>query len=301
MYAFNEELNNPDTNYFLIVVSGDHPDDVDFVQYSWRRSKYNLVKPGDLLMYRRKSKNKLLREFFFYGAAKFEAIEGKDYVVSRLGKPIRFSDFVTQSELENYNWKWKKRGKNWENFFHQSGMDKIPKEDFVNLLRFGVRDIDDDLKVVDHSEDYIGSIEARDYFVEDKIEQSKLRTKQQIFSNTVKSMYSNKCTVCGISTRQFLVGSRIIPWAKNKETRSDPRNGICLCTFHDKAFEAGFFTINEDFTIKVSNNVEDQILANELSKIKNQKIAMPQTHKPLMKYLKYHNEYIFNKWKIQSL
>jgi putative restriction endonuclease len=300
MYAFNKELNNPDTNYFLIV-SGDHPDDIDFVQYSWRRSKYNLVREGDLLMYRKKSNNKLLKEFFFYGAAKFETIKGDDRVISKLSKSIRFSDFVTQSELENYDWKWKKRGNNWANFFNQCGMDKIPREDFINLFRLGVRKINADLKVDDNTDDYIKSIEERDYFVEDKVGQSKQRTKQQIFSNTVKAMYSNKCTVCGISTRQFLVGSHIIPWSRNKETRMDPRNGLCLCSFHDKAFYEGFFTINEDFKIKVSINIQDLILANELSKIKNLKIVFPKIHKPLVKYLEYHNEYIFNKWKIQSL
>ena len=180
-------------------------------------------------------------------------------------------------------------------------MDKIPKVDFVNLLRMGIQNFSEEVNINENTEDYIKTIESGNYYVEDKVGQSKQRIGQQVFSNTVKSLYDHKCSVCGIGTKQFLVGSHIIPWSSNKETRLDPRNGICLCSFHDKAFDEGFFTINEDYKIEVSNNIQDKVLASELSKINNQKIAYPRAHKPMIKYLKYHNEYIFNKWKIQSL
>ena len=64
---YKTELINPKVRFFLII-SGDHSHDIDYEQYAWKRSKYNLVRPGDLFLYRKKSKNNILKEFlgFFY-------------------------------------------------------------------------------------------------------------------------------------------------------------------------------------------------------------------------------------------
>ena len=50
------------------------------------------------------------------------------------------------------------------------------------------------------------------------------------------------------------MGAHIARWADKPELRGNLRNGLCLCLLHDKAFEAGIFTIDEDYRIFASPN-----------------------------------------------
>ena len=76
-------------------------------------------------------------EFFFYGVGRFKTVDGEDEVIAELDKVHRFDDYVTKTDLEDYEWYWKQRGDNWGHFFNQYGMDMIPKEDFLNILTMG--------------------------------------------------------------------------------------------------------------------------------------------------------------------
>ena len=53
-----------------------------------------------------------------------------------------------------------------------------------------------------------------------------------------------------MSDRIFLVGAHIARWADHKELRGDIKNGLCLCLLHDKAFEIGYFLLNDDLEIQ---------------------------------------------------
>jgi putative restriction endonuclease len=292
---YQDEIENDDTRYFLIV-SGDHEDDIDFEQYTWRRSRYNRVRPGDLFLYRKKQKNNLLKNtFFFYGAGRFKSVVGDDRVKAEVDKAYNFEVFVTQLDLDNYNWHWKNRGNNWAHFFNQYGMDNVPKEDFINILKSGFSE-DSKLRSSPTGE-FISKMEKSDYYVEDNIAQRQVRQGQSAFSNTVKINYSNKCCVCGISTGSFLIGSHIIPWSERKETRLDPSNGLSLCSFHDKGFDKGYFTLDDHYRIVVTDQINDMILSDLLEAIDKQKIQLPSKHKPKMEYLRYHRENVYESFK----
>ncbi len=51
---FHEELNDPEINFFILDIKGggEHGDS-DFIQYQCSRSRFDLVKEGDLFIYRR--------------------------------------------------------------------------------------------------------------------------------------------------------------------------------------------------------------------------------------------------------
>jgi len=72
----------------------------------------------------------------------------------------------------------------------------------------------------------------------------KQRVNQNFFRSTILSSYYFKCCITGLSIPEFLVSSHIVPWSKNKENRLNPRNGLCLNSLHDKAFDRGFFNYN---------------------------------------------------------
>jgi putative restriction endonuclease len=85
------------------------------------------------------------------------------------------------------------------------------------------------------------------------IKQIKVRVGHARFSANVKSNYNNRCCFpeCRISDRDFLVASHIARWADNSEKRGDTSNGLCLCPIHDKAFELGYFSLDDNFRICV--------------------------------------------------
>lgn len=104
---FSHELNNPKVNYFILDTkgSGEHRD-VDFVQYVWPRSRYNLVSQGDLFVYRRPRSSSETREFSFFGAGKIGPIRVDDQVTALIEKPYPFQDYLHKVDLEDFQWKW---------------------------------------------------------------------------------------------------------------------------------------------------------------------------------------------------
>lgn len=87
----------------------------------------------------------------------------------------------------------------------------------------------------------------------------KSRIGQKQFSDNVKNNYFNKCCFpdCDISDKDFLIGSHIERWADNEEKRGNISNGLCFCLLHDKAFENGYFSIDENNKIIINKVLED--------------------------------------------
>jgi hypothetical protein len=40
-----------------------------------------------------------------------------------------------------------------------------------------------------------------------------------------------------------------VPWRMNSSARTNPRNGICLNALHDRAFDRGFISFDEDLKL----------------------------------------------------
>jgi len=127
----------------------------------------------------------------------------------------------------------------------------------------------------------------------------KARVNQNFFRQSVLSAYNLKCCITGIQIPQLLVASHIKPWSRwnNKTEKTNPRNGLCLNSLHDKAFDSGLITITPNFKIKVSK----QKFADDSSKIINdwfrningEKIEVPERFLPEISFLEYHNSEVF--------
>lgn len=123
-----------------------------------------------------------------------------------------------------------------------------------------------------------------------------IRLGQAFFRRTVLSSYEYSCCVCEIDLPQLLVGSHILPWSANKEQRTDPQNGVCLCALHDRAFDRGLISINQSFEIMVSSKVaasRKEFTKAVLLSFCNQKIKMPRRFAPNPEYLDWHVKNIF--------
>ena len=90
---FKEEIADQDTGYFILDTkgSGEHGD-VDFEKYEWSPSRYNLVKTGDVFIYRRPSKASENGEFYFFGVCKIGSITpiGQDRYSATFSKKYAF-------------------------------------------------------------------------------------------------------------------------------------------------------------------------------------------------------------------
>ena len=89
---------------------------------------------------------------------------------------------------------------------------------------------------------------ASSIVVGERIEMALGRIKQDDFSKAVKRNYNGRCCFpeCAVIDEQFLIGAHIARWSDVKELRGELSNGLCLCLMHDKAFERGLFTLDEN-------------------------------------------------------
>ena len=125
------------------------------------------------------------------------------------------------------------------------------------------------------------------------------RVNQSFFRSTILSSYNLKCCITGLPIPEFLVASHIKPWSKDIDNRTNPHNGLCLNSIHDKAFDKGFITVTPDFTIMVSKYFDDysddKSVHDFFIKYQNQKIIKPERFLPTQEFLDYHFQNIFIK------
>lgn len=127
----------------------------------------------------------------------------------------------------------------------------------------------------------------------------KARVNQSFFRRIILSSYNLKCCITGLSIPDFLVASHIKPWSKDKDNRTNPHNGLCLNSIHDKAFDKGFITITPDFKVKISecfkDYSKDKSVHDFFIKYNKKRIDKPERFVPAQEFLDYHNNEIFKK------
>lgn len=128
------------------------------------------------------------------------------------------------------------------------------------------------------------------------------RVNQNFFRNAVLSSYNNSCCITGLSTSQLLVASHIKPWSESSDAeKTNPTNGLCLNGLYDKAFDKGFLTVDENYTIHISDDITDVLNGETVERYfgfyNNKKITIPDRFLPNKEYLQYHNDIIFESWK----
>lgn len=280
------QLIEHDTRFFIFDSKSDHLiyGDKDFDEYHWDQARYNKLRIGDVFLYRRPQKaSEVKGQFYIYGLGKIKSIQSVNnaddaaqkkrdkHVIAHVEQGIRFDDPILQSDLEDFEWTFKKRRNTWEHFFQQYGMNEINQTDFIALLKMGLENQSDvlDVPLVE---------ENLNYRVEDKRANVKIRGKdQRDFSLQVKLNYQYRCAISGITSKEFLIASHIIPWAIDWDNRKNPFNGICLSSLLDKAFDKGYITINQDYRVVILDKAkEDKALFEYLKQYEGKKLEVPK-------------------------
>jgi HNH endonuclease len=131
-------------------------------------------------------------------------------------------------------------------------------------------------------------IEQHHFAVADSTSTVKTRgSAQKVFAEAVKGNYGYRCAITGISTKDFLVASHIVPWSQDQSIRLDPSNGLCLSLIVDLAFEKGYLQIDDELTVRIDWRKigDDQILERYLRPYDGQKLSMPSHNPPKQDYL----------------
>ena len=125
----------------------------------------------------------------------------------------------------------------------------------------------------------------------------RVRLVQRFFRDAVLSGYDYSCTVCQLRLPAMLNASHVIPWSVDESRRADPHNGLSLCAFHDRAFDRGFVTVDDEHRIVVSREARvtkpPKLHRVGLIEIEGKKIALPERFRPDPVALEYHRESVF--------
>ena len=82
------------------------------------------------------------------------------------------------------------------------------------------------------------------------------RNHQAWFSTLTKAAYQWKCAFSGLPVRALLVGAHIVPDADGGPP--SVRNGICMSALHHVAFDSHLISVDPDFRVHVSSQLQEE-------------------------------------------
>ncbi len=118
----------------------------------------------------------------------------------------------------------------------------------------------------------------------------KVRVNQDKFRSGLIERYAGRCCVCGMGEEALLLASHIKPWSKSDEhEKLDLGNGLLLCPNHDRLFDKGYITFDDDGNIMISERLEEE--TKQLLNIdESLSVEILEGNR---EYIKYHREHIF--------
>ena len=128
----------------------------------------------------------------------------------------------------------------------------------------------------------------------------KVRRGQQFFRQTILNAYNVQCCISGINVPRLLVASHIKPWRDFPNERLDPRNGLCLSSLHDAAFDDGLITLDEKLCLVLGKRLKSYfpqpMLERSFVPFEGKAIRLPQKiAEPDPAFLRHHRDVIFGK------
>ena len=119
----------------------------------------------------------------------------------------------------------------------------------------------------------------------------KVRENQSFFRQMLLKKYGS-CCLCHISNAKMLIASHIKPWAQsNSQEKLNQHNGLLLCPNHDKAFDGGYITFNDEGEIIIS----EQLSAIDCTLLNIRNDMKINVNSDNIDFIKFHRENIFNK------
>lgn len=123
---------------------------------------------------------------------------------------------------------------------------------------------------------------------------SPMRLVQSFFRRSVLASYAYQCSFCALDVRGLLNAGHIIPWNVREDLRADPRNGLCLCSLHDRAFDRGLMSVDEELRMILSKRLRKKnpgpLHKLAFLDLEGGRIQLPGRFLPDVKALEYHRK-----------
>ncbi len=142
----------------------------------------------------------------------------------------------------------------------------------------------DDFQIPD---DFTG--ETRRVFTEQRI-------KQNFFRRAILASYRGRCCMSGLTEPRLLIASHIVPWSKDKANRLNPSNGLCLSAIHDRAFDQGLITLNDDWQVVLSEELrkrDEPFVQSVFKPLEGRVIEVPERFIPDTAFIQRHRAEVF--------
>ena len=175
--------------------------------------------------------------------------------------PVNLSEIfqMREEKLSSYFYMNQDRGPNKLNLFYVRQAGRLQCLNGAYLS-----DVDDDLleTIFGSSRERILDLDGKPIIsVQTGTQLASVRARQGQFqfSAMIKQMYGYQCCFpgCDITDPRFLVGAHIARWSDCEKLRGHAGNGLCFCLQHDKAFEIGLFTLDENYNVYVNPRERD--------------------------------------------
>lgn len=118
-----------------------------------------------------------------------------------------------------------------------------------------------------------------------------VRVNQSFFRRTVLASYQGRCCMSGVNHPRLLVASHIVPWSQDVANRLNPRNGLCLSALHDRAFDSGLISLNNNYQVIISDKLKhkaDEFTQMNLLSLQGKVITLPEKFLPDRAFLEKH-------------
>ena len=123
----------------------------------------------------------------------------------------------------------------------------------------------------------------------------KVRVNQDSLRRAVLNYTGGKCCMTGISERQLLRVSHIVPWSESEtdEQRTDIHNVLCLNPFHDALFDRHLMTVDCNHTVHYAPCLKESLGHDvfEMFCRKYDSISVKKRFEPDESYLAVHNRH----------
>jgi HNH endonuclease len=134
---------------------------------------------------------------------------------------------------------------------------------------------------------------ATETFVEGRTRSAivQVRVNQSFFRRAVLASYQGRCCMSGVNHPRLLVASHIVPWSQDVTNRLNPRNGLCLSALHDRAFDSGLISLNNDYQVIISDKLKhkaDEFTQINLISLQGKTITLPEKFLPDRSFLEKH-------------
>lgn len=128
----------------------------------------------------------------------------------------------------------------------------------------------------------------------------KARRGQQFFRQSILNAYGVRCCISGINVPRMLVASHIKPWRDFPNDRLNAKNGLCLSSIHDAAFDAGLITLDATFKVMLSKRLRSYFpqpcLEQNFIQFEGRAIRMPDLiAEPDADFLAFHRASVFQR------